>query len=410
VTRLRGAILTPLGPDRAEVWDDGVLEIGADGRILSVGEWSDDAEPAFDTGGALILPAFVDTHVHLPQYDIRGRWGLPLLPWLERYVFPAEAAFADPDHAAGVAERFFAALAAAGTGTALVFATTHSEATARAFEIAEASGLRIVLGKVLMDRNAPAALLEPAEVGIQGTLALAERWEGAGGGRLHYAVTPRFALTSTPELLAAAGRAANDAGLRIQTHLAEQTDEVARVLEAFPGARDDLEVYQRAGLVRGGAVFAHAVHCSDDAFRRLAQAGSAVACCPTSNAFLRSGTFPLARARDAGVMIGIGSDIGAGPQTSALDVLRHFTYLGNSIAPEELLYRATLAGAEALNFPETGRLAAGLSADLVILQPPPDAAGDPLERFVQCVFRQPETRVVATLVEGRFVHGRLNPT
>jgi guanine deaminase len=410
VTRLRGAILTPLAPDRAEAWDDGVLEIGADGRILSVGRWTDDAEPAFDTGGALILPAFVDTHVHLPQFDIRGRWGLPLLPWLERYVFPAEAEFADPDHAARVAERFFPALAAAGTGTACVFATIHTEATARAFEIAEGSGLRIVLGKVLMDRNAPAALLEPAEVGIQGTLALAERWEGAGGGRIHYAVTPRFALTSTPELLAAAGRAASDAGLRIQTHLAEQTEEVARVLEAFPGARDDLEVYQRAGLVRRGAVFAHAIHCSDDAFRRLARAGAAVACCPTSNAFLRSGTFPLSRAREAGVTIGIGSDIGAGPQASALDVLRHFAYLGNSISPEELLYRATLAGAEALGFAETGRLAPGLSADIVILEPPPDTAGDPLERFVQCVFREPETRVVATLVEGRVVHGRLSPT
>lgn len=431
MTRLRGAILTPLAPDRAEAWDDGVLEIGADGRIAAVGPWrselaasADRGSTITDVGGALILPAFVDTHVHLPQFDIRGRWGLPLLPWLERYVFPAEAAFADPDHAARIAERFFPALAAAGTGTACVFATSHTEATARAFEIAEASGLRIVLGKVLMDRNAPAALVEPAEVGIRDTLALAERWEGAGGGRLRYAVTPRFALTSTPELLAAAGRAARDAGLRIQTHLAEQTDEVAKVLEAFPGARDDLEVYQEAGLVRRGAVFAHAVHCSDDAFRRLAHAGAAVACCPTSNAFLGSGSFPLARARSAGVTIGIGSDVGAGPDLSALDVLRHFAYLGSpadagsgppgsrqaNVAPQELLYRATLAGAEALGFHETGRLAAGLSADLVILEPPSDATGDPLERFVQSIFRRPETRVVATLVEGRVVHGRLNPT
>src|SRR5687767_12190524 len=372
--RLRGSVLSPLSRDRAEMHEDGLVEI-ADGRIVAVGPWSGDSSranpggaPVIDTGGALILPAFVDTHVHLPQIDIRGRWGLPLLPWLERYVFPAEAAFADPDHAARVADRFFAELAAAGTGTACVFATSHTEATMRAFEAADASGLRVVLGKVLMDRNVPSALVEPAEAGIRDSLALAERWEGAAGGRLHYAVTPRFALTSSPELLAGAGRAARDAGLRIQTHLAEQTDEVAKVLEAFPGARDDLEVYEGAGLVRRGAVFAHAIHCSNDAFQRLARAGAAIACCPTSNAFLGSGTFPLARARDAGVTIGIGSDVGAGPQFSPLDVLRHFAYLGG-IAPEELLYRATLAGAEALGFPETGRIAPGLSADLVILEP-----------------------------------------
>jgi guanine deaminase len=422
VTRLRGALLTPLGPDRAEIVEDAIVEIGPDGRISSIvpAEKLDaGAAPPPPPGRTLILPAFVDTHVHLPQIDVRGRWGLPLLAWLERHVFPVEAAFADPDHAARVAERFFAALAAAGTGTACVFATVHEEATGRAFEAAEASGLRIVLGKVLMDRGAPGELLESADRGIRASLALAERWEGAGGGRLHTAITPRFALTCTPELLSAAGRAAREAGLRLQTHLAEQPDEIARALAEFPGARDYLEVYESAGMVREGAVFAHAIHCSDDAFRRMARAGAAVACCPTSNAFLGSGTFQLARAREAGVMVGIGSDVGAGPQLSPLDVLRHFAYLGGPedravgpdatarVSPRELLYRATLAGAEALGFPETGRIAPGLSADLVVLEPPPDATGDPLERFVQCVFRQPETRVVATLVQGRVVHGAL---
>ncbi len=429
--RLRGPLLTPVSSGRAEWHEDGVVEIGADGRIAAVGPWrggpdgdgaaSAAGPPVAETGGALILPAFVDAHVHLPQLDIRGRWGEGLLPWLERWVFPAEAAFADPDYAARMAERFFAALAAAGTGTAAVFATVHREATERAFQAAEASGLRVVLGKVLMDRGAPAELLEPAGHGVAASLALAERWEGAGGGRLHYALTPRFAPTCSAELLAAAGHAAREANLRLQTHLAEQPDEIARVREEFPGARDYLAVYESAGLVREGAVFAHAVHCSDDAFRRLAAAGAAVACCPTSNAFLGSGAFSLARAREAGVTVGIGSDVGAGPQLSPLDVLRHFAYLGDGpatgageatqsarrVSPEELLYRATLAGAEALGFPETGRLGPGLSADLVLVEPPPDAAGSPLERFVQCVFRQSETRVVATLVEGRAVHGRL---
>jgi guanine deaminase len=426
--RLRGPLLSPVSIDRAEVYSDALIEIDTEGRIAAVGPWREEEDlaarrlPLFDTGGALILPAFVDAHVHLPQIDVRGRYGLSLLAWLDRWVYPAEAAFGDPDHAAAVAERFFAALASVGTGTACVFATVHVEATTRAFEAAEASGLRIVMGKVLMDRNAPRELVEPADPGIRASLALADRWEGAGGGRLHYAMTPRYALSCTSELLAASGRITREAGLRLQTHLAEQTDEVARVRTEFPEARDYLEVYERAGMVGPGAVFAHAVHCEDDAYRRLAAGGAAIACCPTSNAFLGSGAFPLARARSAGVTIAAGSDVGAGPQLSLLDVLRHLAYLGRSpcdgqstadaatthcVGPEELLYRATLAGAEALGFPETGRIAPGLSADFVILAPPLDATGEPLERFVQSVFRQPETHVVATIVQGRVVHGRL---
>lgn len=407
---LRGPVVTPIDATRALVHADGFVRIGADGRIEAVGAWADapgGGGPVVTTAGALILPALVDSHVHLPQLDVRGRYGPPLLAWLERFVFPAEAAFADPDLAAALAERFFAALAAVGVGTAAVFATVHAAAVERAFEVARDAGLRIVLGKLLMDRGAPPALLEPAAEGVAATLALAERWEGAAGGRLHTAVTPRFAVTSTAELLAAAGRAAREAGLRVQTHLAEQPDEMAAVAELFPDASDYLEVYERAGLVTDRAVFAHAIHLTDAAFGRLAAAGGAVACCPTSNAFLGSGAFPLARARAAGVTIGIGSDVGAGPRLSPLDVLRHLAYL-DRLTPEELLYRATLAGAEALDLDGvTGRLEAGLAADLVVLEPPADAEGSPLDRFVQAIFRDPEARVVATVVDGFFVHGSL---
>lgn len=417
---LRGPLLSPLSEGRAEAHLDGFVRIGADGRIVAAGPWTASGrakapageleakgEPVVRSGRALILPAFVDAHVHLPQIDVRGRYGLPLLAWLETYVFPAEAAFADPDHAATIAERFFRSLAGAGVGSAAVFATVHAASVHRAFEAAAASGLRVILGKVLMDRNAPAALLEPAAEGVRESLALAERWEGAAGGRLHTAITPRFAPTATPGLLAAAGRAAKDAGLRIQTHLAEQPDEVAAVRQAFPEADDYLDVYARAGLVREGAIFAHAIHCEDEAYRRIASAGAAIACCPSSNAFLGSGAFPLARARAAEVEIGVGSDIGAGPQFSPLDVLRHLAYL-DRVSPEEFLYRSTLAGARALRLDGvTGRLAAGLAADLLVLEPPAGVTGNPLEVFVQCVFRQPETRVVATLVDGVVVHGAL---
>lgn len=406
---LRGRVLNPVDPGRAQAFEDGFVQVGPDGRIGDVGAWTDGLDPCAAThvGRALILPAFVDAHVHLPQLSVRARYGEPLLSWLAHHVYPAEAAFADPGHAAREAERFFRALASAGTGTAAVFATVHPEATRRAFEAAEASGLRVVMGKVLMDREAPPELLEPTADGIRATLELAERWEGAGGGRLHVAVTPRFAPACSAELLAAAGDAARGAGLRVQTHLAESTDEIESVRRHFPGIPDYLAVYERAGLASERSIFAHSIHLGEAAFARIAGAGASVACCPSSNAFLGSGAFPLATARGAGVEIGLGSDVGAGPQLSLLDAGRHLSYLGRP-APEEILYRATLGGARALNLDGmTGRIAPGLAADLLLLEPPPDATGDPLEIFVQCVFRQPETRVVALLVDGAVVHGAL---
>jgi guanine deaminase len=412
---LRGPLLTSVDAGHARAIEDGFVQIGPDGRIVGAGVWGTrestpevQTAPVVSVAPALILPAFVDAHVHLPQIDVRGRYGPSLLEWLERFVFPAEERFADPDHASRVAERFLAAVARAGVGTAAVFVTVHAAACERAFEAAAASGLRVVLGKVLMDRNAPPALLEPAEAGIAATLALAERWEGSAGGRLHTAVTPRFALTSTPELLERSGRAAREAGLRVQTHLSEQPDEIAAVHRLFPEATDYLEVYEQAGLVHDRTILAHAVHCDDDAFRRITTAGASIACCPTSNAFLGSGRFPLDRASAAGVTVAVGSDVGAGPLFSPLDVLRHLAYLDGRPSPAELLHRGTAAGARALALEDvTGRIEPGLSADLVLLEPPPGAAGDPLERFAQCVFLGPETNVVATMVQGRIVHGAL---
>lgn len=407
---LRGPILSPRSVDLADSYEDGFVQVDDEGRIAAIGDWREapnDAGPIVEVGNALILPTFVDAHVHLPQIDIRARYGLPLMAWLERHVFPAEAAFADTEHAERVAERFFHTLASNGIGTAGVFATVHVEATHKAFEVAANSGLRVVMGKVLMDVNGPPELIEPADRGIEASLELAERWEGAAGGRLHTAITPRFAPTSSAALLSHAGQAARRAGLRVQTHLAEQREEVEIVAGLFPEAADYLAVYEQYGLVGERSVFAHAIHCTDEAFGRLANAGSAVVCCPTSNAFLGSGSFSLRRAKRANVQIGIGSDVGAGPLFSPLDVLRHFAYL-DRVEPVELLYRGTLAGAEALSVShETGSLAVGNAADLVVLEPPVDAVGDPLQRFVQCVFRNPETQVMATLVEGRVVYGQL---
>lgn len=406
---LRGRVLNPVDPFRTQAFEDGFVRVGPDGRIGDVGAWREelDLAEAIHLGRALVLPAFVDAHVHLPQLTVRARYGEPLLPWLAHHVYPAEAAFADPEHASREAERFFHALAAAGTGTAAVFATVHPVATHRAFEAAAASGLRIVMGKVLMDREAPPELLEPAAEGIRATLELAERWEGAGGGRLHVAVTPRFAPACSAELLAAAGEAARAAGLRVQTHLAESADEIESVRRYFPGAPDYLAVYERAGLAGERSIFAHSIHLGETEFGRIAGAGASVACCPSSNAFLGAGAFPLATARESGVEIGLGSDVGAGPQLSLLDVGRHLSYLDRP-APEEILYRATLGGARALDLEgTTGRIAPGKAADLLVLEPPPDATGDPLELFVQCVFRQPETRVIGLLIDGAVVHGAL---
>lgn len=322
---------------------------------------------------ALIVPGFVDCHIHYPQTGIVGAGGAQLLDWLQRYTYPAEQRFADRDYAERVARLFVAELLRNGTTCAQVFATVHPESVDAFFTVAAELDLRMICGKVLMDRNAPPALCDTPQRGDAQSRALIECWHGRG--RLGYAVTPRFAGSCSDAQLTLAGQLLRDyPEVRLHTHLAENRAEVAWVRSLFPARRSYLDVYAHHGLLGPRSLFAHAIHLGDADCRQLAACGAAVACCPSSNLFLGSGLFDLGRAERLGVSVGIGSDIGAGTSFSLLrtlgDAYKVEQLQGRSLDPFKALYLATLGGARALGLQERiGSLAPGHEADFVVLDP-----------------------------------------
>ncbi|MGV5393835.1 guanine deaminase [Pseudomonas aeruginosa] len=326
----------------------------------------------------LLLPGFVDCHVHYPQLGVIASYGTQLLDWLETHTFPAEQRFADAGYAAAQAELFLDELLRHGTTTALVFGTVHAVSAEAFFQAAQKRRLRMIAGKVLMDRNAPPALCDTAASGYAESRALIERWHG--NGRLQYAVTPRFAPTSSPEQLAAAARLLDEyPGVYLHTHLSENLKEVAWVGELFPQAQDYLDVYHRAGLVGERSVFAHGIHLSERECRCLAHKNAALAHCPSSNLFIGSGLFDLGRAQQYGIRVGIGSDVGGGTSLSLLanlaDAYKIQQLRGTSLDPFQALYLATLGGARALDLDGlVGNFLPGREADFVAL----DLAATPM--------------------------------
>ena len=367
-------------PDALEAFDDGAVAF-ADGRILATGPYAQvsAAHPGaeiVDARDAILLPGLVDTHVHYPQVAVIGAMGLELLDWLATRTLPQEARMADREHARTTARTFLRGLAANGTTTALVFGAHFAPAQEALFEEAERTGLRIASGLVLSDRSLQRELETTPDRAYEASRALIERWHGRG--RLRYAVTPRFSISCSDAMLAACGALLEVApDLLVTTHLNENPREIARVAELFPGTRDYLETYERHGLVRDCSVFAHDVHVGDDELRRLAAARASVAHCPSSNAFLGSGIFPMARHREHGVHFGLGTDVGAGTGLSLLKealMAYHVQMVGprrQVLSPAHLLHLATRAGALALGLEdEVGDLAPGRSADLVLLRAP----------------------------------------
>jgi guanine deaminase len=329
----------------------------------------------------LILPGLIDCHIHYPQTEIIAAYGEQLLPWLNHYTFPTEAKFSDVAYARQVADFFLNELLRNGTTTALVFGTVHAASVDAFFAAAQKRGLRMVAGKVLMDRNAPPHLCDSPETGYTESRALIERWHGVD--RLHYAVTPRFAPTSSDEQLRRAGELLREfTDVYMHTHLAENLSEVTWVKKLFPAARHYLDVYHKFDLLGRRSVFAHGVHLCDDECERLARAGCAIAHCPTSNLFLGSGLFDMARLQRFGVRIGVGTDIGAGTSFSlfrTLDEAYKVQQLrGHSLNPFQALYLATLGGARALDFEhKIGNFLPGKEADFIVL----DLQATPLLKF-----------------------------
>lgn len=378
LTAYRGEILS-LAHDPAEAPHairhdpDGLLVI-EDGCIVARGP-ADVIAPRFpglaiECLPGLIVPGFIDAHVHYPQMDRIASHGEQLLDWLERHIFPAEKAFADPAHAAIIAEAFLDELLRHGTTSALVFATVHTASVDAFFEAAQRRELRMACGKVLMDLG-PEGLADTSATARRESEALIRRWHGAG--RLTYAVTPRFALTSSDEQLAVAGDLlAAHRDVLLHTHLAENTREVAEVAARFPQAADYLDVYDRFGLVTDRSVFAHGIHLPDRACARLAQTGAGIAVCPSSNFFLGSGMFDFGQAERHGVRLGLGSDIGAGTSLSLLHTAGLAYQAGlfkdYRLDPFRALWLATGGSARLLHIADkVGSLAEGQEADFVLL-------------------------------------------
>ena len=366
-----------VGAERSyEYFEDGLLVV-EDGMVVEVG-MAESLLPSLSSEievvhyeNALITPGFVDTHIHYPQVGIIGSYGAQLLDWLETYTFPCEGQFDDARHAHAQADIFLRELLRNGTTTALVFGTVHKQSVDAFFERASKLNLRMIAGKVLMDRCAPDYLVDTAESGYADSKELIERWHGKG--RLSYAVTPRFAPTSSNEQLELAGKLFKEfPGLYMHTHISENRQEIEWVKELFPERDGYLDVYDHHGLIGERSVFAHGVHLHNDECRRLGDTGSAVAFCPTSNLFLGSGLLDLAHPESHGVRVGLGTDVGAGTSFSQLQSLNEaykvLQLQGQKLDPFKAFYLATLGGARSLYLDDRiGSLRAGKEADFVVL-------------------------------------------
>lgn len=348
-----------------------------------------------DHAGQLLLPGFIDTHVHCPQLDVIASHGEALLPWLERYVFPAESRFAEAQVAKAGANRFLELLLAHGTTAAVVFPTVHRTSVDALFEAAQGHGMRLVTGKVLMDRHAPDFLRDDVVQAEADCRALVERWHGRG--RNGYALTPRFAPTSTPEQLAMAGRLlAEYPGTWMHTHVAENRDEVRWVAALFPEARSYLDVYERHGLLHERTVLAHGIWLDAHDRELLAARGAQVSHCPTSNLFLGSGLLDWSAQQAAGVGVSLGTDVGAGTslsmQRTMAEAYKVQALQGVKLSAWKALYAATLGAARALRLDgEIGSLQTGAVADLALW----DWAGTPLARHRDALARELHERVFA---------------
>lgn len=375
----RARVFTPVSDPFAgdpassyRAFDDGFVAVGDDGRITAIGEWASHPDGEIvDLGHDVLLsPGFIDTHLHAPQLEMIGSYGGHLLEWLNRYTFPTEAKFSDPEHAARVATALYDELLRNGTLCALIFSTIHARATDIFFEEAERRGFRGIIGKTMMDRNAPEFLLEKAQDSYDESRALLQKWHGRG--LLRYAITPRFAPTSTPELLEFAGELKREfPDAWVHTHISENPSEVAWVHDLFPEA-EYADVYDEYGLLGPKTVLAHGVHLTSEELDLLSRRGARIAHCPNSNLFLGSGLFHLHQVLEAGVIVGLGSDIGAGTTPSMFnamaDAYKVQQVQGISLSPFHLWYLATLGGARALSLEsETGSLEVGKSADMIAL-------------------------------------------
>ena len=431
VTAIRGPVLTftgdpfAAGSQATARHEPDAIIVLADGKIARVGPAAEIA-PLLSPGtdvvdygrDALIMPGFIDCHVHYPQTQIIGSYGRQLLDWLTKYTFVAEQQFAEPAHAEAVAAGYLKENLRNGITTACVYCTVHPHSADRLFAAAERLDMRLLAGKVMMDRNAPAALTDTAQGSYDESKALIGKWHGRG--RLGYAITPRYPGSSTPDQLALAGALrAEFPDCHLQSHLSENRREIAWMAELFPARKNYLDIFDHYGLLGPRTIYGHGIHLDDGELQRMAATGSAIAHCPTSNLFLGSGCFDMARTTKAGVRVGLATDLGAGTTFSVLGTLGEAYKVGQlggqALSPWQAFYLATRGSARALYLDDRiGSIAEGMEADLVVL----DLRSTPIIDFrmrhasdlAEALFIQmtmgDDRAVQATYVAGRCAYRR----
>lgn len=411
--------------DACEYLEDGlmILKQGRIQMLANAADWIDylpDGSALYDYSGRLVMPGFIDTHTHYPQTEMIASHGLQLLDWLQQYTFPTEEKFAERDHADRIAEFFCEQMLANGTTTSAVFATVHPQSVDAIFEQAQQRDLCLIAGKVMMDRNAPPALCDSVESSYRDSSELIRRWHLQG--RNLYAVTPRFAPCSSPEQLEVCAQLLSEnPGLYLQSHVAENRDEVDWVARLFPDSRSYLDVYDSHGLLGPRSIYGHCIHLDQQDRERMAASGAAIAFCPTSNLFLGSGLFNLEDASRQDIRLGLATDVGAGTSFSMLRTLAEAYKVcqlgGQRLTPLKAFYLVTLGAAESLYLDHRiGNFARGKEADFVVLdlaatelmQCRMDNASSLEERLFALMMLGDDRCVQATHVMGKRQYSRPN--
>ena len=433
---LRGAIFSLINdpflnaPEDCVVYEsDGIILIH-DGVISAVGAYSEIKEqiPANieirQYTDSILLPGFIDAHIHYPQVEIIGSYGTQLLEWLNKYTFPTEAKFNDPEHAQQIADFFIAELLRNGTTAASMFCTSAPESVDAIFEAAQAGNMLVLAGKMMMDSHAPANILDTAQSSYDDSKTLIHRWHKRG--RCLYTVSPRFALTSSPQQLELASALMREhSDVRFQSHISENRAEVARAAELYPGRTNYTDIYEHYGLLDERAIYGHGVHLSKGELQRFHETGAKIAHCPTSNFFIGSGLFDIAATKDSAqpVTVGLGTDVGGGTSFSMLQTMSEAYKMaqmrGISVNAAQSFYLATLGSAQALGIDDrVGKLQTGYAADIAVLDPRAtpllELRADVAESLDELLFALmicgDDRAVEATFVAGELVYERDSQT
>lgn len=404
---IRINVLTPLADGSISYKKDQYLTI-KDGQIRDVLSQPPVSGEYKDYSHLLCLPGFIDLHVHLSQLNVRGKHAKDLLDWLENYIFAEEKKASDHKYAGYLAEKFFSALSACGTTTAVVYVAPDPEACNIAFEKARDSGLRIIMGQTLMDRNCPDYLCRGTQKSLEEAISLYNQWNGAND-LLEYIFTPRFAPVCSPELMRGIGKFASENNAFIQTHLSENRHEIQWVKELFPDYNSYTEVYEKHGLLGAKTLLGHAIHLSDEELKILARTHSKITHCPDSNFFLNSGVFPLKKILQHKIDFGLGSDVGAGTTLYMPQIMKMFIYRQDEypVTPADALYYSTLGAAVVLGKEnKIGSIEKDKDADLIMLQKPDNIGDDRDDILSYLTYLSTSRDITYTYVAGKECYGR----